>query len=352
MSRLVKFQASLADLGVTAVLITSPQNRFYLSGFTGSTATLVITANKAWILTDSRYITQVKSECPEFELVEVKGKYQDAIKNLLGEKAIIGFEGSDVTFDWYDQYTKSLSTYSFTRLDLSHLRDVKDANEVAIMKKAGLIAIQALEKTLPQVKVGMTERQAELILVTEMKRLGASKESFDTIVASGVRGALPHGHASDKVINDGEFVTFDFGCIYNGYCSDVTRTVVMGNAKDKQMVEIYQIVKEAQQKAVDAIRPGLKGSEIDKVARDYIVSKGYGKYFGHGTGHGLGILVHEYPNVSPSGEIVLAPGHVVTVEPGIYIEGLGGVRIEDDVLVTEKGHEVLNGFTKELVSIG
>lgn len=352
MTRLKQFQSQLADWGVTAALITSPQNRFYLSGFTGSTATLVITAAKAWILTDSRYITQVKSECPEFELVEVKGKYTDFIKTLLGEKAVVGFEGSDVTFDWYDQYSKALASYSFKRLDLSHLRDVKDAKEIEIMKKAGAIAIQALENTLPQVKAGMTEREAELILVTEMKRLGASKESFDTIVASGVRGALPHGHASDKVIQQGEFVTFDFGCIYQGYCSDVTRTVVIGTPKDTQLVEIYHIVKEAQQKAVDAIRPGLKGSDVDKVARDYITAKGYGKYFGHGTGHGLGILVHEYPNVSPAGDIVLAPGHVVTVEPGIYIEGLGGVRIEDDVLVTAKGHEVLNGFTKELVSIG
>lgn len=351
MSRLSQFQASLADYGVDAALITSPQNRFYLSGFTGSTATLVITSSKAWILTDSRYLTQVKSECPLFELVEVKGRYTDFIKNLLGNQAIVGFEGSDVTFDWYDSYTRALSHYTFKRLDLSHLRDVKDANEVAIMKEAGKIAIQALENTLPQVKAGMTERQAELILVTEMKKLGATKESFDTIVASGVRGALPHGHASDKVINEGEFITFDFGCIYQGYCSDITRTVVLGQPKDTQLVEIYEIVREAQQRAVDAIRPGLKGSDVDKVARDYIASKGYGAYFGHGTGHGLGILVHEYPSVSPAGDTVLAPGHVVTVEPGIYIEGLGGVRIEDDVLVTPQGHEVLNGFTKQLVTI-
>lgn len=351
MSRLSQFQASLADYGVDAALITSPQNRFYLSGFTGSTATLVITSSKAWILTDSRYLTQVKSECPLFELVEVKGRYTDFIKNLLGDQAIVGFEGSDVTFDWYDSYTRALSLYTFKRLDLSHLRDVKDANEVAIMKEAGKIAIHALENTLPQVKAGMTERQAELILVTEMKKLGATKESFDTIVASGVRGALPHGHASDKVIKEGEFITFDFGCIYQGYCSDITRTVVLGQPKDTQLVEIYEIVREAQQRAVDAIRPGLKGSDVDKVARDYIASKGYGAYFGHGTGHGLGILVHEYPSVSPAGDTVLAPGHVVTVEPGIYIEGLGGVRIEDDVLVTPQGHEVLNGFTKQLVTI-
>jgi len=351
MSRLSQFQANLADLGVDAALITSPQNRFYLSGFTGSTATLVITSKKAWILTDSRYITQVKSECPLFELVEVKGKYTDFIKNLLGTKVVIGFEGSDVTFDWYDSFTRALGDYTFKRLDLSHLRDVKDAHEVAIMKEAGKIAIQALQNTLPQIKSGMTERQAELILVTEMKKLGATKESFDTIVASGVRGALPHGHASDKVIHEGEFITFDFGCIYQGYCSDITRTVVLGTPKDSQLVDIYEIVREAQQRAVDAIRPGLKGSDVDKVARDYIASKGYGAYFGHGTGHGLGILVHEYPSVSPAGDTVLAPGHVVTVEPGIYIEGLGGVRIEDDVLVTADGHEVLNGFTKQLVKI-
>lgn len=351
MSRLSQFQATLADLGVTAALITSPQNRFYLSGFTGSTATLVITEKRAWILTDSRYITQVKSECPLFELVEVKGKYTDFIRELLGNGIVIGFEGSDVTFDWYDSYSRALNDYTFKRLDLSHLRDVKDANEVEIMKEAGRIAIRALENTLPQIRAGMTERDAELVLVTEMKKLGATKESFDTIVASGVRGALPHGHASDKVIETGDFITFDFGCIYQGYCSDITRTIVLGEPRDPQLVEIYEIVREAQQRAVDAVRPGLKGSDVDKVARDYIASKGYGKYFGHGTGHGLGILVHEYPSVSPAGDIVLAPGHVVTIEPGIYIEGLGGVRIEDDVLVTKTGHEVLNGFTKQLVKI-
>uniref|UniRef100_A0A2C9L540 Peptidase M24 domain-containing protein n=1 Tax=Biomphalaria glabrata TaxID=6526 RepID=A0A2C9L540_BIOGL len=204
----------------------------------------------------------------------------------------------------------------------------------------------ALEKVKPFIKEGISEKELDAKLEYEIRMLGAEKSSFDAIIASGYRGALPHGRASNKIIKNGELITFDFGAIYNGYCSDITRTLHVGEVTDPKLLEIEAVLIEAQRLGKLAVKPGVSTFEVDKVCRDYISEKGYGKYFTHSTGHGLGIEVHEAPGVSfnKSVETILEPGMVITVEPGIYIEGFGGIRIEDDILVTENGHEVLSSI--------
>lgn len=343
----------LQDKKLDGILLTSPQNRFYFSGFTGSTATLLITPKQLLLLTDSRYTVQSKAECPEFDIKDVQGKYTQFINEFAQNNQLkrLGFEGDDVTYDWYITYKNALPVVELESVNLLTVRVKKEPSEVKIMKEANIVAIEALKATLPHIKPGVSERHIETILVTEMKNRGASKESFETIVASGPRGALPHGHASDKIIEKGELVTIDFGAYYHGYCSDVTRTFAVGKPHSAELVKIYNIVKEAQQKAVEAVRPGLTCAAIDQVARQYIADQGYGPQFGHSTGHGLGVLIHEYPSVSGKSETVLEPGMVITIEPGIYIEGLGGVRIEDDVLVTANGHEVLTQYDKSLIQL-
>ena len=227
------------------------------------------------------------------------------------------------------------------------LRAVKDEGERDAIRKAAAIADRAFERILEELRPGRTEREIALRLEFMMREMGADGASFDIIVASGPRSALPHGVASDRVLEKGDLVTLDFGASYRGYCSDITRTVVLGEPNDAQR-RIYETVREAQQAAVDAIRPGMTGKEADRVARDRIKASGYEKYFGHGTGHGLGMEVHEAPRLSPRGEEILEPGMVVTVEPGIYLPEFGGVRIEDDVIVTEDGREVLTQSPKHL----
>ena len=196
-------------------------------------------------------------------------------------------------------------------------------------------------------KPGMKEIEVSNELISFMKGLGASKESFDIIVASGKRGALPHGAASNKVIEDGDFVTIDYGCVYNGYCSDITRSFLVGK-QNKKMEEVYKIVKAAQEAAIKGVKAGIKACEVDKIARDYITSKGYGEYFIHSTGHGLGIEVHDPISVSSKSDMVLEENMIITVEPGIYIPNVGGIRIEDDVLVTKDGYKVMTSACKRL----
>jgi len=215
---------------------------------------------------------------------------------------------------------------------------------------AARIADKAFNRICKLIKPGITERDIALELEFYMKKLGATSTSFTSIVASGERSALPHGTATDKKIKEGEFLTLDFGCVYNGYCSDMTRTVVIGKANERQR-EIYSVVLEAQEKALKYIKPGVKGCDVDRVARDIIKEKGFGQYFGHGLGHSLGLEIHESPRLSPTSNDILQEGMVVTDEPGIYIPDFGGVRIEDLVLVTATGFEVLSNSPKELIEL-
>jgi len=228
---------------------------------------------------------------------------------------------------------------------------IKTEKEIARMSQAGKVTDQVYQKILKVVRPGMSEKEVAQLIRNYFEEKGINFLSFDTIIVSGKNGALPHGQPSDKIIQVGELVTVDFGCKYQGYCSDFTRTFAVGKEISPKFEEIYQIVQEAQIKGIQAVRAGVKCSEIDKIVRNYIQKKGYGEYFSHGTGHGLGIEIHEEPYVSSQSNIVLQSGMVITIEPGIYIPDLGGVRIEDSVLVKENGHELLTNSPRELILV-
>lgn len=335
---------------IDAMIITSEHHRFYYSGFTGSTATLWISSKERLLFTDFRYLSQAATQCPEFEVIDVAHMpmYEKINQIIAGDTSyVVGFEGDNVTYNLYEQM-KAMITGTLKSFDCSSIRCIKSEAELATMKKAAEIVDETFEYVLEHVQVGMTEREVEQMMVSHMKKLGASKESFTTIVASGVRGAMPHGVASDKVIGANELVTIDFGAVYQGYCSDITRTFATGKDLDPKLIEIYNVVKEAQETSLAAIKPGMKCSDIDKIARDIIKKHGYGDYFGHGLGHALGVLVHENPRFNPLDQSVLETNMVMTVEPGIYIDGFGGVRIEDDVIVTQDGVQRLTLADKTL----
>ncbi|MBO2533493.1 MAG: Xaa-Pro dipeptidase [Thermoactinomycetaceae bacterium] len=352
--RLVRLRAKMSEKGHEALLISHPVNRRYITGFTGTAGMALVTDRDAVLVTDFRYVTQVKQQSPHFEVYRHDGDIFQAVADLCRKRGLksLAFEQDHLTYGEVEKLKKSLGDIIAvpTSRVVESLRAVKDEGERDAIRKAAAIADRAFERILEELRPGRTEREIALRLEFMMREMGADGASFDIIVASGPRSALPHGVASDRVLEEGDLVTLDFGASYRGYCSDITRTVVLGEPNDAQR-RIYETVREAQQAAVDAIRPGMTGKEADRVARDRIKASGYEKYFGHGTGHGLGMEVHEAPRLSPRGEEILEPGMVVTVEPGIYLPEFGGVRIEDDVIVTEDGREVLTQSPKHLIVI-
>ncbi|MFO7275030.1 MAG: Xaa-Pro peptidase family protein [Bacillota bacterium] len=352
-ARLQRLRAQMEERGIDAVLIAKPHNRAYLSGFTGSAGLLLITGDRAALITDFRYVEQAAAQAPDFEVVRMESTNQAALARLVEQWGIkrIGFEGDFLTVDDLQAYQEAVAGCEWRSVSglVEQLRLIKDETEIALMRRAAEIADEAFAQILPLIKPGVRERDLATELEYRMKKLGAQGVAFETIVASGVRSSLPHGVASDKALEVGDLVTFDFGALYQGYCSDMTRTVVLGEPTDKQR-EIYGIVLEAQKRGVAACRPGITGKDLDDVCRSYIAEKGYGEYFGHGTGHGVGRFIHEGPRVSQrGGDVVLQPGMVITVEPGIYLPGWGGVRIEDMLLVTESGAESFTRSPKELL---
>lgn len=353
--RIAKFRQQFEKLGIDAALIISDVNRNYLTGFTGDESFAIITKNKAFFITDSRYTEQARKQVKNFEIIEYKPpSVHDYIKKIVLDNEIkrIGFEEDRISFSEYEKYKETLEGIELVKLNgaVENLRIIKDEEEIELISKAAQIADDAFLHILDFIKPNMKERDVALELEFFMRQKGASKLSFDSIVASGKRSSLPHGVASDKVIEKGDFLTLDFGCVYEGYCSDMTRTIVIGKADDKQK-EIYNIVLEANEAALEAIKPKKACCEIDKIARDIIANKGYGDRFGHGLGHGVGREIHEQPRLSAFGKAVLEKGMVVTDEPGIYIPEYGGVRIEDLVLVTEDGYKVLSQSSKELIEL-
>lgn len=343
---------ALDGLQLEAILITNSYNRRYLSGFTGSAGMALVTAQKAFLLVDFRYVTQAKEQAPALETVEHGTNPMDAVRELLSGLGVnrVGLEQNDLTYATYCSYEKALAGIQAvpTSLVVEKLRMYKDEAELAIMQDAADLADRAFSHILNYLKPGVSEREIALELEFFMRKNGATSSSFDTIVASGERSALPHGVASDRKLGVNEFVKMDYGALLNGYCSDITRTVVLGTPQDKHK-EIYNIVKEAQQACIDGLKPGITGREGDAIARDIIKKAGYGDCFGHGTGHSLGLQIHENPRLSQTCDIVFEPGMTVTVEPGIYLPGFGGVRIEDDLVFTETGVRVLTHSTKELL---
>lgn len=351
-SRIVQVRNLLVEKDVEGILLSKPENRRYASGFTGSAGFVLITQEEALFLTDFRYLEQAAIQCQGYRIVEISRI--KPITDVLLEMGLtrIAIEEDYVSYGQALEYQEKIPQVQLVPLQgaLTKMRSVKTPEEVEKIRKAAAIADAAYTHILTYVKPGMTELQVALELEAFMKQRGASKLSFDTIVASGVRSALPHGVASEKVIEMGDMVTLDFGCVYQGYCSDMTRTFVMGKATEKQK-ELYYTVLEANEKALKAVAPGMKGVELDAIARDFIKEKGYGDYFGHGLGHGVGLEIHELPHVNMLGETPMAPGMIITIEPGIYLPNYGGVRIEDLVVVTETGYEVLSHSSKELFEL-
>ena len=323
MSRIEKVNQIISEKNLDALVVLSDYNRRYLSGFTGTSGALVITPERRILITDFRYIDQATNQASEFEIVNRSAGLIDEVKDVLEQNQVkyAGFEGHIVSYDTFQQLNDSDVEYQSVGNVIEDIRAIKDQSEIDTIQKAADIVDKTYEHILSIAKAGMTEQELKAELESKMLKLGASGPSFDTIVASGYRGALPHGVASDKVIEEGELITLDFGAYYNGYVSDITRTFAIGQP-DPKLVEAYNIVLEAQKAAVAQIKAGMTGKEADAIARDIIASYGYGDNFGHSTGHGIGLEIHEQPMLAKQSDYVLVPNNCVTVEPCIYIEAV------------------------------
>jgi Xaa-Pro aminopeptidase len=350
--RLEKARRLLAQEGLDVLLVTATPDVRYLSGFRGDDSALLIAADWALIATDSRYWAQVHEEVSAFALLQTDDLLEDAltaVRERAGGTAKLGFQGGDVSYGGYRR---------LRRLHQGRLRDVggrvaalrlvKDEDEIAAVRRACVIADAALERVLAVGLVGRSERDVAWQIRAEMNALGAEGPSFDTIVATGERAALAHAIPGERRIAAGELVVIDTGARVDGYCSDITRTFAAGAVADDQRA-VYEIVRQAQLAGLAAVGDGGNGRSVDGAARAVIEAAGYGDHFGHGTGHGVGLEIHEGPRLGRRRGDPLASGMVVTVEPGIYLEGRLGVRIEDTVLVTATGGETLTAFAKELL---
>jgi len=351
MGKLEKVRDAFSKHGIDGILITSPYNRRYISNFTGTAGVVLISQDKAQFITDFRYIEQATKQCEGFEIIKFTGSIPEEVSAQAKSLGInkLGFEEEDLTYSSFRVFEKAVDAELVPISGIvEKLRLIKSEAEIKILKEAADIADAAFRHILDFLRPGKTELEVANELEFFMRKAGATSSSFDTIVASGTRSALPHGVASEKVIEKGDIVTMDYGAYYKGYASDITRTVAVGEP-DAKLKEIYQIVLEAQLRGMAGFKPGMTGREADALTRDYITEKGYGEYFGHSTGHGIGLEIHEGPALSMRSDIVLEPGMVVTCEPGIYIPGLGGVRIEDDTLITKDHNEALTHSATELI---
>lgn len=349
-----RIQKYLREQQYDAFFVESETNRFYLSGFSGTSGALCITKENAYFITDFRYIEQAKEEVEKngFQIVNQQQQtIYDVVKQITVDNHIktLCVESKYMTlFEKEKLMAENFEIISTVDV-VEKMRIVKTTEEVETVQRAVEIIEDTFKYLCTQIKVGMSEKEVAQMALQHVQKLGGSGMSFETIVASGERAALPHGVASDKKIEHGDIVTIDFGAYYNRYVSDMTRTIFIGEIGNEKLKEIYEIVREAKRLAIEAIKPGMKACDVDKIARDYIESHGYGEYFGHGTGHGIGIDIHESPRVSRQDDTILEPGMIITVEPGIYIPKLGGVRIEDDILVTETGKKNLMKLSDELI---
>ncbi|WP_200669655.1 M24 family metallopeptidase [Staphylococcus arlettae] len=350
MDKLEQLRSFIAQKHLDGVIVLSEYNRRYLSGFTGTSGALLITKEDQYLITDFRYIEQATSEAPAFHIINRQNSLIQSLKEQINTLNLqnIGFEGNLVSYDEYLQLSKSYVSLISISGAIEKIREVKNPTEIEIIQSAANIVDQAYEYILTVAKSGMTEQQLKAKLESKLLELGAEGTSFSTIVASGHRGALPHGVASDKIIEQGDMITLDFGAYYQGYASDITRTFAIGEPNPK-LKEIYNIVLAANQKAIEAAKAGISSKALDAVARDYITKQGYGEAFGHSLGHGIGLDVHEGPVLAKNTDSALQVNNCVTIEPGIYIDGLGGVRIEDDILITENGCQRFTNSTKDLI---
>lgn len=347
----------IVEKNIDGILITNYYNIRYLSNFTGSNSLLLITKNRRYFFTDFRYYGQAYKEIEKgkYKIIESSGNFINDLIPILKKENIkyIGIESLDLTVSRLNLFKENIKNVEFVSLlnEIKLMRMVKTDKEIENIKQAVKIADDSFTEILNYVEDGITEKELAYNLEYIMRKKGADDRSFDTIIASGSNSAMPHAKPTNKIIERNKFILFDFGAYYNGYVSDITRTIFFGNDIDKEHEKVYNIVKEAQELGVKNICSGKKSSEIDLLVRNYIKSEGYGDKFGHSLGHGIGLEIHELPNLSQYSDIILEKNMVCTVEPGIYIEGFGGVRIEDDVVVTDSGCSILNETSKELIII-
>jgi len=341
----------LKENKVDALLIYSSENRYWFTNFHSSEGYLLITKAKAILFVDGRYITDAKKNVKNVDKIVEFGDVFQLINQEIENYKIknLGFEDEFIVYRQFLWFKNQLNV-KLKAVDLKKLRVIKTDAEIKIIKQACEITSKTFSDLVQLIKVEMSEKEIDALIYKLLLKNGADSYSFFPVVASGNRGALPHGPSTKKLIAQNDFLTIDFGCTYQGYCSDMTRTIAFNQPK-QELIKIYNIVKEAQEKGIKAIKPGVSTKEIDAICRNYITAKGYGKYFIHSTGHGLGIQVHEFPRVSPYCDYKLAENMIITVEPGIYIPNLGGIRIEDDILVTKNGYQILTKANKDLIII-
>ncbi|HEY0972622.1 MAG TPA: Xaa-Pro peptidase family protein [Gemmatimonadales bacterium] len=339
-----------------ALLVSGLANVRYLTGFSGSNALLLVTPGESLLLTDARYAEQAVAESGDVARVDIQPQslWAGLWQRLPGYSVqVIGFESSHLLHRDFQRLLEAGGRWQWRpTVDIVEaLRERKSAGEVEAIRRAGAMATSALARLLPMVRAGMTELAVAGMLERALREEGSEGFPFPTIVASGPRAALPHARSSDRIVSDGDFLLVDFGAQAEGYCADVTRTFVVGRASVEQR-EVHDVVREAQALAVAGTRAGMRGRDADALARDYIERRGHGDRFQHSLGHGLGLEVHEAPRLSRQAEAVLPEGAVVTIEPGVYVPGWGGVRIEDDIHLGAAGAEVLTHFPRELLEIG
>ncbi|MGQ9584171.1 MAG: aminopeptidase P family protein [Anaerolineae bacterium] len=352
--RLANLRSLLQREGLDWMLIESAANRRYLSGFTGSAGTLLISQEQAFLATDFRYYQQAEQQAPAFTLVRLKREEKEGLALFLhqnvAEGSRLAFEAEHLTVARHESLKSAVDKVEWvpTRGLVERLRAVKDEEELAAIRRAVALADEALMATMPTLRPAMTEREVAWRLETYMRERGASRVSFDIIVGSGPNGAKPHATVSDRALAAGEPIVIDMGCVVEGYCSDLTRTLVLGQP-DGRFRELHSLVLQAQEAAERGMRAGMTGREADALARQVITAAGHAEEFGHSLGHGVGLEVHELPLVGHQGEDPLVQGMVCTVEPGVYLPDWGGIRIEDMVVVREDDVEVLTACTKDPV---
>lgn len=355
MSRIDLIKSRFSEFGIDSFLVKKLPNIRYISGFSGSAGNILITKDKNYFITDFRYKTQSGMEVSkDFEVIIYIQNSMAFMTDLIKSHNLkkIGFESDFVTFNETQKLINDFPESEFIPVSdlLVRIVSVKNEYEIELTKKAVEITDKTFSELLKIIKPGMSEREVSAQISFLQKSFGADGDSFDCIVASGERSAFPHARPTDKKIENGDLLKLDFGCIVNGMKSDMTRTIGIGKVSE-ECLNIYAIVKEAQQRALNNVKAGISVKELDSYARDFIKEKGFEKNFGHGLGHGVGYDIHEQPAINERNDFILQENNIITIEPGIYVEGLGGVRIEDDVVVKNNGCEILNKSTKDFISI-
>lgn len=353
--RLARLREAMAARQVPALLVTDNSNLRWVTGFTGSHGFALVMADEAWVAVDSRYTLQAEQQCPHLSLHHLTSSAAENLADLIKAtvQGVLAFESDTMTVAALDDYQSKLDgavSLVPERGAIRDLRMVKDDTEIAAIKQACHIADDVFDYACGVIEPGMSERDVMLEIEWRIRRHHGAEVSFPSIAVSGPRSAMPHGRPSERILTEGDLVTLDFGARCDGYCSDITRTVVLGEPSTEQR-EVYGIVLDAQQRAIAAAMPGVAAKDVDAVAREHIGSCGHAEHFGHGLGHSVGLDVHDGAGMSPTSKTVLAAGMVLTFEPGVYIPEWGGVRIEDDVLITDDGPRVLTHCDRGLIAL-